>query len=194
MFPIIFSDGYDPPIGTDLERQGMICQHHCAGWFGLWHDVTGFGRETHPDYLQQAKSYHTGVDFNYQSRWGALGIPVYAVGHGFVIFQQDLGVWGNITIIKHPPLLCKNDELLFSRYGHMQNVIVGVGDFVCRGQQIGEIGTGDGRYIAHLHYDLARTAIFEKNPSDWPGMDIRRLERHYLNPKLFITNHRPEKR
>lgn len=184
------ADGYDPPIGTSLERHGAIDPQDWAVWFGQWRDATGFGRATSPAYLQQHKAYHTGVDFNHLG--GALGLPVYAVAHGVVIFQSDVSIWGNITIIKHLPLYREQGDVLFSRYGHMQNVGVQVGESVARGQPIGEIGTGDGRYIAHLHYDLARTAIFEKNPSDWPGMDIRRLERDYLHPKLFIGDHRPD--
>lgn len=193
MSVIRFADGYDPPIGTILERHGMIGLLDSTEWLGIWHDVTGFGRHTHPRYLQQVKAYHTGVDFNCLCEQGALGMPVYAVAHGVVVFQQDLAVWGNITIIKHLPLYDKNGLVLFSRYGHMQAVCVGVGDAVLRGQFIGEIGTAEGRYTAHLHYDLAQTTVFEKNPSDWPGMDIRRLERDYLNPKIFMMHHRPRR-
>jgi murein DD-endopeptidase MepM/ murein hydrolase activator NlpD len=188
---LLTADGYDPPVGTQFERQGMICLQHWADWFGQWCDATGFGRDTIPAYLHQAKAYHTGVDFNHACGYGALGLSVHAVAHGVVIAQQHSSVWGNITIIKHLPLYHQQGAILYSRYGHMQNVCVGLGDVVMRGETIGEIGTADGRYIAHLHYDLARTTVFEKNPCDWPGMDIRRLERDYINPKLFIVQHRP---
>jgi murein DD-endopeptidase MepM/ murein hydrolase activator NlpD len=73
----------------------------------------------------------------------------------------------------------------------MQNVTIKVGDRVRRGQLIGEIGTGGGRYIAHLHFDICTTTVLERSPGDWPGMDRPRLIRNYADPLQYIRANRP---
>lgn len=41
----------------------------------------------------------------------------------------------------------------FHRFAHMQNVLVKEGDTVKKGQKLGTVGTGNGQFSAHLHYD-----------------------------------------
>jgi murein DD-endopeptidase MepM/ murein hydrolase activator NlpD len=179
------ADGFDAPIGTLEERRSS------KTWPGRWGDATGFGAATHPDYLARFNSYHTGVDLNLG--WGDqdLGEAVYAPASGIVIYQADLQPWGNVTIIRHDPLLAPQGPIFYSRYGHMQNVLVRLGQRVRRGEKIGEIGTGDGRFIAHLHYDICQTTVLEQKPGDWPGRDLRRLLSNYVDPKRFTRDNRP---
>lgn len=191
---VFVADGYDAPIGTQAERDGAIQTAGWSRWFGDWRDATGFGRNTVAAYITSANAYHTGVDLNWS--WGNadLGKPVYSPASGVVIFTADLNVWGNVTVIRHDPLFRPDGPVYYSRYGHMQNVRVRAGDRVQRGTQIGEIGTGNGRFVAHLHYDIVRTRILETNPGDWPGMNLSRVERDYVDPKQFTVDHRPKSR
>ncbi|MCL4255581.1 MAG: peptidoglycan DD-metalloendopeptidase family protein, partial [Anaerolineae bacterium] len=112
---------------------------------------------------------------------------------GVVIFQGDLRVWGNVTVIRHDPLRAADGPIYYSRYGHMQNVVVKVGDRVKRGQKIGEVGKGFGNFAAHLHFDIVRTTALERYAGDWPGMDLARLERDYVDPLEFIRSNRPKR-
>ena len=41
----------------------------------------------------------------------------------------------------------------YHRFGHMLDVLVKVGDTVTKGEKIGTLGTGNGQWSAHLHYD-----------------------------------------
>lgn len=181
---VYIADGFDAPVGTYDERRSSKI------WPGRWGDATGFGYATDPGYRVRY-GYHTGVDLNLG--WGDqdLGEAVYAPASGVVIYQADLRPWGNLTIIRHDPLGTVRGPVVYSRHAHMQNVLVQVGQRVRRGQQIGEIGTGDGRFIAHLHYDICLTTVLENKPGDWPGNDIRRLLSHYADPKVFTRNNRP---
>lgn len=183
---VYVADGYDPPVGSVEARNGDQV------WGEGWRDATGFGSNTASGYVSTYRSYHTGVDLNYGTAGNSdLGLPVYAPASGVVTYQADLRPWGNVTIIKHDPLRSPTGLVTYTRYGHMQNVRVEVGDRVKRGQQIGEIGTGGGRYIAHLHYDVSPTTILELRPGDWPGLDLARLQKTYADPLIFTRNNRP---
>jgi murein DD-endopeptidase MepM/ murein hydrolase activator NlpD len=184
------ADGFDPPVGTAQERAGSINTSNNY-WFGEWRDATGFGRDTVPGYISSQRAYHTGADLNWRFGNADIGRPVYASASGQVIYQASLRPWGNLTIIRHDPLFTATGPVYYTRYGHMQNVRVKVGQRVERGQQIGEIGTGGGNWIAHLHFDVVRGTMLENKPGDWPRLDISRLERDYIEPRTFIINHRP---
>lgn len=187
------ADGYDAPVGTESERAGAINTSNNY-WFGEWRDATGFGRNTAPAYISGQGAYHTGVDLNWRFHNADLGQAVYSAASGTVIFQSNLKFWGNVTVVRHDPLYTATGPVYYTRYGHMQNVVVKVGQRVARGEKLGEIGTGGGRFIAHLHYDIVRTSIMETKPSDWPKMDIDRLLEDYVDPLTFTINNRPKNR
>lgn len=183
---VYVSDGFDAPVGTPEERA------EDRMWPRGWRDATGFGPATVPVYVETFGAYHPGVDLN----WGRLGnddigVPVYSPASGIVVFSNDLPVWGNVTVIKHDPYRVPTGIVVYSRYGHMQNVRVTPGQRVKRGQQLGEIGTANGRFVAHLHYDISATTRLEQSPGDWPRMDLARLLRDYVDPLLFTQNNRP---
>lgn len=172
---VFVADGFDYPIGDGNALDG-------------WRDASPFGKLYFVGTPQEA--YHTGADWN----WGRLpnddlGMPVFSPASGVVVFQDDLPVWGNVTVIKHDPL--RNGEVYYTRYGHMQNVRINVGDRVGRGKFIGEIGNVGGRFAAHLHFDVVKTAVLENNPGHWPKLNKQELLKHYVDPTEFIKNNRP---
>jgi murein DD-endopeptidase MepM/ murein hydrolase activator NlpD len=184
---VYIADGYDSPVGTATQRADDQL------WPSGWRDATGFGSDTAPNYVANFGSYHTGVDLNV-GRGGNddIGVPVYAPASGIVTYQANLRPWGNVTVIKHDPLKGLSGLVTYSRYGHMQNVRVQVGQRVRRGEQIGEIGTGGGRYIAHLHYDISPTTVLEVQPGHWPGMNLSLLLKNYVDPLFFTRTNRPD--
>ena len=191
------ADGFDAPIGTAAERRLILPNTSSSGsltnWFNSWNDKTGFGRGTTSGYVSSFGAYHTGVDLNFGAGNADLGKPVFAPASGSVIYSAHLPVWGNVTIIRHDPLYRADGPIIYSRFGHMQNVTVKAGTRVKRGDQIGEIGRGDkNRFTAHLHYDLVQTSILETTPNDWPRKDLTSLERNYIDPLLFTANNRPK--
>ncbi|HMN10744.1 MAG TPA: M23 family metallopeptidase [Bellilinea sp.] len=177
------ADGFDSPVGTDEERASDKI------WPGTWFDANGFGNWYT---IGGVKNIHTGADLNNNvPHWDADRLaPVYAAASGVVTFSGiGSGTWGNMIIIRHDPL--PDDTVVWSRYAHVQSPKVAAGDRVKRGQQIATIGNSEGRFPYHLHFDMAKTPILEKNPSDWPGLSSGRLFENYIDPKEFIKAHRP---
>lgn len=181
---IYVADGFDSPVGTAAERRGG------AVWPSGWRDASPFAQVYFVGTPSEA--YHTGADLNYGSGpFDDRGMPVYSPASGVVTFQSTLSGWGNVTVIRHDPLRGVNGRVVYSRISHMQNVIVNVGQRVKRGQQVGQIGSGDGRFIPHLHFDISPTTILESKPGDWPKMNLTYLLKHYVDPRQFILNNRP---
>ena len=102
-----------------------------------------------------------------------------------------MGVWGNLVVIRHDPLYVPSGQIIYSRYAHVQNIRVEVGDRVARGQRICEVGDAFGRFVPHLHFDLSATTILETRPSNWPTLDYDLLVANYIDPLDWIRRHRP---
>jgi murein DD-endopeptidase MepM/ murein hydrolase activator NlpD len=179
--PAGFADGYDSPVGTDVERRSSKV------WPGQWLDASPFGKLYFVGTPNEA--YHTGADLNLPRNADA-HMPVYSVASGIVVFANRLPVWGNVIIIKNDPLV-STGMVVYARYAHVEDMRVTVGQRVKRGDMICKIGNAFGRWAYHLHFDLSPTTILETNPSHWPGRDRDELFNHYIDPREFIETHRP---
>jgi murein DD-endopeptidase MepM/ murein hydrolase activator NlpD len=180
---VFVADGYDSPIGTADERSGARL------WPSGWRDASPFGQLYFVGTWREA--YHTGADLNWGAPYEDKGLPVYSCASGTVVFAAQLRVWGNVIVIKHDPLKAPTGRVMYSRYGHIQNIMVTVGDRVKRGSQIAEVGDAFATLVPHLHFDLSPTTKMETNPADWPGKDATRLFRDYVDPLEFTKNNRP---
>ena len=178
-------DGCDAPIGTEAERRSAKI------WPGEWNDANGYARW----YGDSAGNgaFHTGADLNLNKPRFNLdrGTPICAMASGVVTWAARWGnVWRNIIIIEHDPL--PDGTRAYARYAHVENIIVGVGDRVRRGQQIASVGMSGGpggNY--HLHFDISLTDILKKKPGHWPGANRNEVLQHYVDPKAFIERYRP---
>jgi murein DD-endopeptidase MepM/ murein hydrolase activator NlpD len=181
---IYVADGFDSPVGTEAQRGSTQL------WPSGWRDASPFAKLYFIGTPSEA--YHTGADLNYGSGpYDDRGLPVYSPASGIVTTQTSLPGWGNVTVIKHDPLKGVNGRVVYSRIAHMQNVIVRVGQRVKRGEQVGQVGSGDGRFIPHLHYDISPTNILETKPEHWPRTNLTDLLNNYVDPLIFTRNNRP---
>ncbi len=176
------ADGYDSPIGTSEQRRGDQL------WPPGWRDATPFGKL----YFRgtPSEAYHTGADLNFGSPYEDKGMACYACASGIVTFAASLAVWGNVVVIRHDPLYEPSGRVLYSRYGHVQEIRVRVGQRVSRGQRICEISDAFGRFVPHLHFDLSATTILERHPGNWPKLNFSSLMKNYIDPLEWIRNHR----
>jgi murein DD-endopeptidase MepM/ murein hydrolase activator NlpD len=98
-----------------------------------------FGVRIDP-FLHQA-SMHTGMDFH-----ANFGDPIYATAAGRVTKAGWEGGYGQMVEIDH-------GEGLATRYGHMSEIGVAVGQKVRIGQVIGRVGSTGRSTGPHLHYE-----------------------------------------
>ena len=132
------------------------------------------------------ENLHLGDDLNgIGGENSDLGDPIYAVADGRVLLARDGGPgWGNVVIMLHAYAEKGRRHYVQSYYGHVERMLVGVGDQVRRGQQIATVGTGGGRYLAHLHFEM------REFPTPFLGPGYRRDTRGWLDPTAFIKQHR----
>ncbi len=114
-----------------------------------------------------------------------LGDPVFAIADGRVLLAREGGPgWGKIIIVLHAYNEGDTRKYIQSYYGHVATILVAPNQDVKRGQQIATVGTADGRYLAHLHFEMREFVT----PFVGPG--YRSDTRGWLNPSEFILQHR----
>jgi murein DD-endopeptidase MepM/ murein hydrolase activator NlpD len=101
--------------------------------------TSGFGVRSDPFLGRPAM--HTGLDFRAQ-----MGDPVRATANGKVINSGWSGGYGRMVEIDH-------GNGLSTRYGHLSQIDVKVGETVKIGQVIGEVGSTGRSTGPHLHYE-----------------------------------------
>lgn len=174
---------FKPPVGTEEERKtGKI-------WPGGWTDATGFLNAKAPGY---SYGIHTGADLNWNSpRWDADKFaPVYSIGDGLVTYAQlwpNKKYWGKIIVIDHGIV---DGKPLFSRYAHVTNIRVNPNDVVRVGQQICQVGNGEGLFVYHLHFDISYTTVLRDQPQNWPAPSSNPkkslVQEHYVDPEKWL--------
>jgi murein DD-endopeptidase MepM/ murein hydrolase activator NlpD len=99
--------------------------------FGMRRDPKGWGTRM-----------HEGVDMA-----GAYGMPILATGDGEVIHAGWDNGYGRSIEIRHV-------NGIVTRYAHLSELRVEVGQKVSRGQQIGDMGNSGRSTGTHLHYEI----------------------------------------
>ncbi|MBR2400365.1 MAG: M23 family metallopeptidase [Tidjanibacter sp.] len=105
--------------------------------------IGAYGRRLHPIYKRYIQ--HKGIDFG-----GRRGDPIYATGNGVVVHSEK-GLrrkgYGQQLVIDH-------GFGYKTRYAHLNERLVKVGQEVKRGELIGYMGNTGGSTGPHLHYEV----------------------------------------
>lgn len=108
----------------------------------------GYGMRVHPisgDWLM-----HTGLDLA-----NVIGTPILAARAGRVVHvESQVGNYGNLVIIDH-------GDGYSTLYAHMDSFAVTRGQWVSRGQKIGEVGNTGRSTGPHLHFEVRRNGVHE---------------------------------
>lgn len=160
------ADGFQWPVG--------------GGSLAFMYDAQGFGVNN-----EKRGGFHSGVDLN--GIGGAdtdLGEPVQAAARGRVVYcGTPSDDWGKVVVVAHR--LPGDNKVYQTLYAHLQDVSVSYGDTLHRGQKIGTIGSADGKYMAHLHFEVIDSRVTEAGVTAYhPGGTMNRL-----NPYEFIESH-----
>ena len=105
------------------------------GWISA-----AYGYRTDP--FTGQRDFHPAVDISTRK-----GAPVYATGTGRVVSASRNGGYGNLVEIDH-------GFGLLTRYGHLSEFTVAVGDTVVRGDVIGRVGNTGRATGHHVHYEV----------------------------------------
>lgn len=128
------------------DRQSLLASTPSVwptrGWLS-----SDFGARLDP--VSGERRMHEGLDVA-----TALGQPVLAPSDGTVVFKGWEGGYGNVLVIDH-------GYGVRTRYGHLSQVLVGLGERVRRGARIASVGNTGKSTGPHLHYEVRVNGIPE---------------------------------
>ena len=101
---------------------------------------SGFGNRRHP--IHRRIHFHRGIDLATNR-----GTPVIAPADGYVVSAGQNGGYGLFIAINHV-------YGFETYYGHLNKIYVRKGQFVKRGDKIGEVGSTGLATSSHLHYEV----------------------------------------
>ena len=131
---------------------------------------------------------HLGDDLNgIGGQNSDLGDAVYAAAAGQVVWARDVGGgWGKMIILAHrvPGLGDEPETVMQSIYAHLDELNVRLNETVLRGQKMGTVGTADGQYLAHLHFEIREGSYIN------PGVGYADTPMNRVSPERFIAEHR----
>lgn len=111
------------------------------------------------EFKMPAQGYNWGILHNYNAVdiANSCGTPVVASAEGLVIPDENIpnvpggwnGGYGNFVLIQHP-----FGSGIRTRYAHLEQVFVQIGDYVKQGQQIGLMGESGEATGCHVHFEV----------------------------------------
>ncbi|MCS7227978.1 MAG: peptidoglycan DD-metalloendopeptidase family protein [Endomicrobia bacterium] len=107
--------------------------------------TSSFGLRKHP--IFGILRFHEGIDL--KQKYGA---PVRAASDGKVIYAGWAEGYGKLVILKH-----RREYTTY--YGHLSKIRVKVGQYVYKGQIIGNVGTTGWTTGPHLHFEIRKNGI-----------------------------------
>ena len=118
-------------------------------------EIVKRGTKSQPTYMYPVTNWN--ITSNFGFRWGRLhagvdvGVPigttVRASRAGQVVNAGWIGGYGNCVIIDH-------GDGISTRYGHLSEITVSVGDYVDQGQQVALSGNTGRSTGPHLHFEV----------------------------------------
>jgi murein DD-endopeptidase MepM/ murein hydrolase activator NlpD len=125
---------FDPPLGT--EHGGLV-----------------YNAQKYWDMNEKRGGHHTGDDLNGIGGMNTdLGDPVLSTADGLVLYAGEPSPgWGKLVVVAHKT---PDGKPLHSMYAHLNRIDVSIGVLVPRGGKVGTVGTANGYYPAHLHFEM----------------------------------------
>jgi hypothetical protein len=131
---------------------------------------------------------HLGDDLNGIGGYNSdQGDAVYAAATGRVVYVGVPGQgWGNMVIIAHRLRRADTGELdvVQSLYAHLETVRVSPDQVLERGEQLGTVGTANGLYLAHLHFEI------RLGPYVNPSVGYADAPLNRVSPEHFVAQYR----
>ena len=134
---------------------------------------------------EKRHGHHTGKDLNGIGGQNTdLGEPVCAAGRGLVVYSGvPSDEWGHVVVLAHR--IPGEKVIVQTLYAHLNTREARVGQLVDRGQRIGTIGTANGKYLAHLHFETIRSLSTEAGMRGYHPSGVM----NRMNPTELIRNY-----
>jgi murein DD-endopeptidase MepM/ murein hydrolase activator NlpD len=158
--PRKFANGYHVPpfdhrldLFTGIQRFRIPVSDRFDYPLGSAHGALTYDAQSFWEMNEKRGGRHTGDDLNGIGGMNTdFGDPIYAVANGLVVYAGEPSPgWGKTILIAHRT---QGGEILQSMYAHLESIAVPVSGLVTRGEKIGEVGTANGNYLAHLHFEM----------------------------------------
>ncbi|MCX8497210.1 MAG: M23 family metallopeptidase [Akkermansiaceae bacterium] len=153
---------FDPPLGSNH-----------AGWI--------YNAQKFWDMNDSRGGHHMGDDLNGIGGMNTdLGDPIFSIADGLVVYagEPSLG-WGKVVVVAHR---VADGRRLESMYAHLSEIFTRPGALVARGERVGTVGTANGNYPAHLHFEVRTGGGMEIGP----GYSMNPLNR--LDPAKLVDS------
>lgn len=137
---------------AQLKEASLLTRHFGNGFSSV---SSLYGMRLHPVY--QKPLFHHGIDLQ-----APKGTPVYAIEKGQVVFSGEHPQYGFMVDIL-------DDQQQVHRYAHLNQLFVKSGNYIARGQKVGDVGQTGITTGPHLHYEV-------------------RQQNRSLNPLFFLKN------
>ena len=128
-----------------LQNKKEMLAHTPSIWPAMGWVTSGFGFRTDP--FTGLTQMHEGIDIS-----NRVGIPVVTPADGIISNSGNDLASGNLLVISH-------GFGMFSYYGHLNKILVNVGQKVKRGEKIAEVGMSGKTTGPHLHYEVKLNGI-----------------------------------
>ena len=161
------AQGANRPLGMPVEGEPDFRFHQFAPWqrlaqptvdrldlpMGSENGALTYNAQPFWAMNEQRGGHHTGDDLNGIGGMNTdLGDPVFAAADGIVVYAGTPSEgWGRVLILSHR---LADGSSFQTMHAHLHAIDVALGAMVGRGQKIGSVGTADGLYPAHLHYEI----------------------------------------
>jgi murein DD-endopeptidase MepM/ murein hydrolase activator NlpD len=125
-----------------------------------------YGERTHP--ITGDKHFHSGVDIA-----APKGSPIRMPYDGKVVYVGQVDGFGkNTVIVAHENQVQPDGKILYSIFGHNDNVFVNQGEYIKQGDIVASVGSDGHSTGPHLHWEtrvapvgLAGREVFNRNLS-----------------------------
>ena len=157
----------DPPLGMPNEGAPDHRFHFLSAWqtaqipratkfdppMGSEHGALVYNAQKFWEMNEKRGGRHTGDDLNGIGGMDTdLGDPVFSVADGLVLYTGEPSPgWGKLVVVAHRT---PEGKTLHSMHAHLDRIDVARGTLVARGAKIGTVGTANGHYPAHLHFEM----------------------------------------
>jgi murein DD-endopeptidase MepM/ murein hydrolase activator NlpD len=125
---------------TDPEAQAMLKTLPLSAPLDGYQFESSFGVRVDP--FNGHRSMHTGLDLS-----ASYKAPVYSTSAGDVVFAGYAGAYGKMVEIDH-------GHGIHTRYGHLNRLMVNVGQHVSQHTEIGLLGSTGRSTGPHVHYEI----------------------------------------